>query len=375
MKVIIAPQSFKGSLSAWEAAESIQRGVLRVFPDAKTIIAPVADGGDGTLDILKRIKGGDIFFSEVSGPIEGMMIRAPWLLLNETVVIEMAQVCGLALLSKEKQNPLLTTTFGLGELIRLGLEKGAKKFYIGLGGSATNDGGMGLLEALGIRFLDAKGQLLPKGGRSLKQVVSIDASHLDSRIKETHFECLCDVSNPLTGPSGASLMFGSQKGASADIIKMLEEGMVHYAALIEKELKIPLQQMRYTGSAGGTAAAMQAFLHAKLLSGSEKFLQMIDWEQHLEKVDLVLTGEGRLDFQTCFDKAPIRVAKHAKNKKIPVIALPGSLGEGFEKVLLHGVDAIVPISFDSRIDASQQTSNLLSVATEQALRCLSLKIS
>ena len=236
---------------------------------------------------------------------------------------------------------------------------------------------MGMAQALGVRFFDTEDRKLPKGGLSLSKISRIDITQIDNRIKDTHFEALCDVSNPLTGPSGAVLVYGPQKGASGETIKILEEGMINYASIIQKDLKIALDQTRGAGAAGGTAAGMKAFLNAKLNPGSETILNLIDWEKHLKDADLVLTGEGRLDIQTCFDKSPIVVAKRAKNKGIPVIAIPGILGDGYEQTLLHGIDAIIPISFSKLLTIPENSDVLISKAVEQALRCwqLSHKVS
>ena len=306
---------------------------------------PVADGGDGTLEVLTGAKG-----------------DAPWGVLpdHQTAVIEMAKVCGL------KNNPLHDSTFALGELIKYILDEGFRSFIIGLGGSGTNDGGAGMAEALGVRFLDEKGRALPRGGISLQKLHSIDLSRLDPRIKESRFVMACDVNNPLLGPEGASRIYAPQKGASPSEVDQLESAMARYSAIVLRDTGIDIGSLIWGGSAGGTAAGGYAFLNAALKPGADLILEKLNFS--LGNADLVIVGEGRIDGQTADHKAPFEVARLAKSKNIPVIAIVGSLGPGYDQC---GVDAIMPLSFINGPIPSN-TAALIAEATEQALRFIAI---
>lgn len=338
MKIVIAPQAFKGTISAFAAAEAIQTGVKRVFPEAITCLIPVADGGDGTLEVLIGVTSG------------------AWGILpdGETAVIEMAKVCGL------RNNPLHDSTFGLGELIKGILDEGFRSFIIGLGGSGTNDGGAGMAEALGVRFLDERGQPLPRGGISLQKLHSIDLSGLDPRVKESRFVMACDVDNPLLGPVGASRVYAPQKGASPKEVDQLESAMAHYAAIVLRDTGVDIATLVWGGSAGGTAAGAHAFLNALLKPGADLILKKLNFARSLDNADLVIVGEGRIDSQTAHHKAPFEVARLAKRKNIPVIAIVGSIGPGYDQC---GIETIMPLT-----PIHSNTAELIADATEQALK-------
>jgi glycerate kinase len=371
MKIVIAPQTFKGSISALEAARAMSEGVRRVVGDAETVLVPVADGGDGTLETLVDSSAGEIRTSEVTGPT-GEKVVAQWGAMGDgnTAVIEMARTSGLALVPEEKRNPLITTTYGLGEVIRVALDSRFRRFIIGIGGSATNDAGVGMAQALGIRLLDAGGQDLPFGGAALAQLDRIDMSGLDPRAKESTFAVACDVSNPLTGPEGASAVYGPQKGATSEMVARLDAALAHLAQVVKGDMGLEIDDVPGAGAAGGLGAGLIAFLNGEMRSGVDIVLDAVELDRRLEGADLVITGEGSLDFQTVYNKAPIGVARLAKARKIPVIAIAGSLGRGFTDVHEHGIDAVSAITHApmTLAEASEDAADLIASATEQALR-------
>ena len=329
MKIIIAPQSFKGCASALTIASTIAAGVHRAFPKAELLIVPIADGGDDTLDILLAAKGGLRYLCSASGPLNkpksvywGALTNA----FPKIAIIESARVCGLASLENKNRNPLFTTTYGLGELINDALKNGYNRLFIGLGGSATNDAGTGMAQALGVRFLDSKGKELPKGGKFLIHLDHIDVSNLNPLIHNAEFIAGCDVNNPLLGPSGASLVFSPQKGASIEMAGKLEKALENFTRVVKKQFHIDLAKSPFLGSSGGTAASLLLFCQAQLVSGAQWILNEIGFDQMLVNADLVITGEGCIDFQTASNKAPFAVAQIAKKKNIPVIAIVGSMG-------------------------------------------------
>ena len=371
MKVVIAPQSFKGSISALDAARAMEQGVKRVFPDTETVLAPVADGGDGTLETLVEATEGDIRSATVTGPI-GEPVEAEWGALGdgETAMIEMARTSGLALLSLDERDPLRATTYGLGEIIREALDAGFRSFIVGIGGSATNDGGAGMAQALGVRLLDESGNDLPPGGAALAGLRKIDASGLDARAAASQFSVACDVSNPLTGPEGASAVYGPQKGATPELVEQLDGALGNFAEVVERDIGRSIDDVPGSGAAGGLGGGMMAFLDGSLRAGVDIVLDQVGLNEQLEGADLVITGEGQLDFQTVYHKAPIGVAWRAKERGIPVIAISGSLGQGFEDVHPEGIDAVAsivcaPMSLD---EASTRSGELISDATAEAMR-------
>ena len=373
MKVVIAPQSFKGSISALDAARAMEEGVLRVVPDAGTVLVPVADGGDGTLETLVEATGGDIRSATVTGPI-GKPVTAEWGALGDgqTAVIEMARTSGLALLSLAERDPLRATTYGLGEVIREALDAGFRSFIVGIGGSATNDGGAGMAQALGIRLLDERGKDLPLGGAALADLRKIDMSGLDERTIEARFSVACDVSNPLTGPEGASAVYGPQKGATPGLVEQLDAALKNFAEVVERDIGTSIDAVHGSGAAGGLGGGMMAFLEGSLRAGVDIVLDHVGLDEKIKGADLVITGEGRIDFQTVYNKAPIGVARRAKERNIPVIAVCGSVGKGFENVHAEGIDAVVsiltaPMTLD---EATARAGELIADAVAETMRSM-----
>ena len=373
MKVVIAPQSFKGSISALDAARAMEEGVLRVVPDAETVLVPVADGGDGTLDTLVDATGGEVRSATVTGPV-GKPVTAEWGALGDgrTAVIEMARTSGLALLSLAERDPLHATTYGLGELVREALDAGFRRFIVGIGGSATNDGGAGMAQALGVRLLDEAGRDLPPGGAAMADLRSIDMSGLDERATGARFSVACDVSNPLTGPEGASAVYGPQKGATPGMVEQLDAALKNFAGVVEHDIGMSIDAVPGSGAAGGLGGGMMAFLGGSLQAGVDIVLDHVGLDDRLEGADLVLTGEGRIDFQTVYNKAPIGVARRAKRRGIPVVAVCGSLGKGFEDVHTEGIDAVAsivsaPMTLD---EASARAGELIADTVAEAMRSM-----
>ena len=371
MKVVLAPQTFKGSISALDVAKAMREGVLRVIPEAECELVPVADGGDGTLETLIEGSGGDIRTAEVSGPLGGR-VTAQWGAMGDgnTAVIEMARTSGLALLTVERRDPLTATTFGLGEAISQALDSGFRKFIVGIGGSATNDAGAGMAQALGVRLLDAQGRDLPFGGAALARLGRIDVTGLDPRAKQSQFMVACDVSNPLTGPEGASAIYGPQKGATPAMVEQLDAALEHFAGIVKRDLSVDVDDVRGAGAAGGLGGGFIAFLSGELRSGIDIVLDTVGLDGRLEGADVVVTGEGCLDHQTLYNKAPVGVAERARSRGIPVVAVSGSLGEGYGEVHHHGIDAAAaitraPMTLD---DAYAQAAELVTSATEEAFR-------
>ena len=371
MKVVIAPQSFKGSISALDAAKAMEEGVKRVVSDAETVLVPVADGGDGTLETLVEATNGEIRSATVTGPI-GKPVMAEWGALGdgETAMIEMARTSGLALLSLDERDPLRATTFGLGEVIREALDAGFRSFIVGIGGSATNDAGAGMAQALGVRLLDESGNDLPPGGAALADLHHIDTSGLDARAVEAQFSVACDVSNPLTGPEGASAVYGPQKGATPELVEQLDAALRNFARIVERDIGTSINDVPGSGAAGGLGGGMMAFLGGSLRAGVDIVLDQVGLDEKLEGADLVITGEGQLDFQTVYNKAPIGVAWRARERGIPVVAVSGSLGQGFEDVHAEGIDAVAsivsaPMSLE---EASTRGEELLADAAAEAMR-------
>lgn len=372
MKVVIAPQTFKGSISALKVAKAMSEGVRRVVPDAETALVPVADGGDGTLETLADVSGGELRYAEVSGPL-GEKVAAGWGALGdgETAVLEMARTSGLALVQEDKRNPLTATTFGLGELILAALDAGFRRFIVGIGGSATNDAGAGMAQALGIRLLDADGNELPMGGAALADLDRIDVSDVDPRIAQSEFAVACDVSNPLTGPRGAAAVYGPQKGATPEMVDQLDRALKRFAEVAKRDLGVDVDDLPGAGAAGGLGGGLVAFMNGTLRAGVDVVLDAVGLDRHLEGADLVITGEGQLDDQTVYNKAPIGVARRAKTRGIPVIAVSGSLGERFTEVHAHGIDAVSAIVCAPEMtlqEATARAEELIASATEEAMR-------
>lgn len=412
MKILIAPDSFKGCLSASDAAKAMAEGVTRIFTQADIVLAPIADGGEGTVEALVLATGGRFMQSRVHGPL-GEIVQAQWGILgdNKTAVIEMAAASGLPLLEPEPHNgrdmrdPLRASTQGTGELLKAALDFGVGKVVMGIGGSATNDGGSGFAGALGARFLDAAGQELPLGGAALASLKSVDLSGLDPRLRDLEVLVACDVENPLCGPDGASAVYGPQKGASPEMVAALDAALANYAEVCAAATGKDAARQPGAGAAGGLGAGLLFFTRAELRSGARLIMDTMRLPELMRDVDLVITGEGGTNFQTVFGKAPIAVARLAKEhltergagdagstrdtaaraagrdlgptagkaaKNIPVICISGSLGEGADDVYSHGIDALMsavaaPTSLESCLSSGRK---FLVDAAERACRLI-----
>ena len=344
MKIVIAPDSYKESLSALEVAQAVEAGFRQVFPDADYVLVPVADGGEGTVDAMVAATGGRKETVTVSGPL-GEPVEAFYGLTGDgdTAVIEMAAASGLALVPPDRRNPLLTSSRGTGELIRAALDAGARRFILGIGGSATNDGGAGMVQARGVRLLDLEGRELDGSGGDLARLERIDVSALDPRLAECRIEVACDVDNPLTGARGASAVFGPQKGATPEMVQALDANLARLARIVGRDLGVAVDTVPGAGAAGGMGAAMLAFFGATLKPGIEIVTAAVDLDTHVRDADLVITGEGRIDFQTVHGKTPIGVARVAKRHGKPVIGIAGSLGADVGVVHAHGIDAVFSV--------------------------------
>ena len=328
MKIVIAPDSFKETLSAFEVASTIESSFQNVFPEAEIIKIPIADGGEGTVEAMVRATDGSFEFSEVEGPM-GNITSAKWGMLgnSKTAVIEIAEACGLHLVQANKRNPMTASSFGVGQLVVAALDKGAKKIIIGLGGSATNDGGYGFLRAIGVQFLDSEGNELNGHFETLSLLSDINFNHIDTRIKNTSFEIACDVDNPLLGEKGASKVFAAQKGASNKMIEELESIMTNYYEIISSQLGSQLNDRPGFGAAGGLGFGISAFINSELKSGINIVLEALNFNQYLLDADLVITGEGRIDSQSERGKAPIGVIKYANQLNCKVIVIAGSVDD------------------------------------------------
>lgn len=345
MKIVIAPDSYKESLSALEVAEAIEAGFRKVFPDAQYCKLPMADGGEGTVQSLVDASNGTIITEQVTGPL-GQPVDAFYGLMGDgkTAVIEMAAASGLHLVPSDQRNPLHTTSFGTGELIRSALQRGVEHIIVGIGGSATNDGGVGMVQALGGRFLDAQQQPLGYGGGALKHLVQIDLAELDPRLQHVSLEVASDVDNPLCGPTGATYVFGPQKGATSEAMKQeLDANLAHYAAIMKTQLGQDVQHRPGAGAAGGLGAALMGLLGATLRPGIEIIVESVQLKQHLADASLVITGEGRIDSQTIHGKTPMGVARAAKDYGLPVIGIAGCLSDDCQVVHEHGIDAVFSV--------------------------------
>ncbi len=371
MKIVLAPDSYKGSLTAKEACTAMAEGIRRVMPDAEIIQVPMADGGEGTVRSLVDATGGRIYEATVTNPL-GDQVCASYGILgdNETAVIEMAEASGLYVIPAARRNPLLTTTYGTGELIRDAINRGCRKFILGIGGSATNDGGAGMAQALGIRFLDEEGQELPFGGGSLNRLCHIDMTGLDPRVKECSFTAACDVENPLCGPEGASHVFGLQKGATPGMIAGLDQNLEHFGDILEMELGKSVKSLPGAGAAGGLGAGIVAFLNGVLMKGVDIVIKATRLEEKLHGADLVFSGEGQCDFQTQMGKTPFGVARAALKAGVPVVLIAGSVGQGVEALYKHGVISVFSmVDGPMTLEAAMKNSKaLLADITERIIR-------
>ena len=375
MKIVIAPDSFKGSLTALQVAEAIEVGLRRVFPAAAIEKVPMADGGEGTVQSLVDATGGEILTARVLDPL-GNPIDAQYGVLGDgiTAVIEMAAASGLTLVPYDKRDPRITTTYGTGELIRAALAHGCRKLIIGIGGSATNDGGAGMAQALGAKLLTASHEQIERGGGALATLNSIDISELDPRIPETETVVACDVNNPLTGKEGASHVYGPQKGATPEMIEVLDAGLGHFDKILQRALDKSVNAVPGAGAAGGLGAGLMAFLNASLKSGIEIVTEATQLSKQVVGADLVVTGEGQINFQTVFGKTPVGVAKVAKTQNVPVIAIAGSIADRSDGVYDAGIDAMIdilpePMALETAIE---KATVLVETAAERAGRMVNI---
>lgn len=344
MKIVIAPDSWKESLTALEVANAIEDGFRQIFPDAEVIKIPMADGGEGTVEAMVAATQGRIVNLSVTGPLGEPVDAFYGLSGNEQqAFIEMAAASGLESVPAARRDPRITTSWGTGELIRHALDAGVRHIIIGLGGSATNDGGAGMVQALGAGLLDAHGEQIAFGGEALRQLERIDLTHLDPRLAECRIEVACDVTNPLTGNDGATAVFGPQKGATPEMVQQLDRALAHYGKVIERDLDKFVMTLQGGGAAGGMGVALYAFCGADLRQGIEIVTQALGLDDAVRAADLVITGEGRIDSQTIHGKVPIGVARVAKRYQLPVIGIAGSLTADVEVVYDHGLDAIFSV--------------------------------
>ena len=341
MKFLFASDSFKGTLTSDQTIELLTKAAREVFGSCETSGVPVADGGEGTTDAVVKARSGEIITVPVHGPLMEMEQGFYGRLSDTEAILEMAAASGLPMVPEEKRNPLNTTTYGTGELLKAALDAGYTEIAIAIGGSATNDGGMGFASALGIRFLDQDGNVLEGRGEDLEKVAHIDMSGLDPAVQKAHFTVMCDVTNPLCGPDGATYTFGKQKGGTPEILDRLEKGMQNYRDVIIREFGINPDEIQGSGAAGGLGTALKVFLHAEMKSGIETVLDLIDFDARLEGVDLVVTGEGRTDWQSCFGKVMQGVGDRSAKHQVPVAALCGGLGPDYEKIYAHGISSIM----------------------------------
>lgn len=375
MKIVIAPDSYKGSASALEVSDAIEKGIRKVYKKARITKLPVADGGEGTVEALVTSKNGRYEKVQVLGPLGNIISSRYGVLDDKTAVIGMSEASGLTLVSKEKLNPLVTTTYGTGQLIKEAMEKGARKIYVGLGGSATNDGGVGMAQALGVSFKDELGKEIGYGGLELGRICEIDFTDIHPLLEVTEIIAISDVQNPLCGKNGASHVFGPQKGATKEDVLILDNNLKHYAEKVKEYIGIEISNVPGSGAAGGLGGGLIAFCNARIDSGIDMVLDIINIDKHLIDTDLVITGEGKIDGQSAYGKAPIGVAKRAKKYNIPVIAIVGSVGSGADKVYSHGIDIIVDI-IDKPItlgDAMENVTDLIMKAAANATRIAKFK--
>ncbi len=370
LNIIVAPNAFKGSLDALQAARAMEKGIWAVDPGIQVTSLPVSDGGDGLVQVLQAILGGIIFQTKVSDPLM-RPVSARFTMISLRAVLEMAEASGLKLIEKSLQDPTQTTSFGTGELIKAALDRGAREIILGVGGSATCDGGMGAAAALGYRFLDQNHRPLDPRGASLGSVVRIDASHVDPRIKSVSFSVACDVTNPLTGKKGAAQVFAPQKGASPDQVRDLDQGLAHFSRVIHAQRGVDMADLPGSGAAGGLAGGMHALFNATLLPGIDLVLDLMGFKEKLATADLVLTAEGRVDHQTRFNKAPAGVARAAAAANVPCVVICGSLEP--DMTPLAGMAAMFSIcSHPMALEtAMEKAFDLLALTTEQVVRTFS----
>jgi glycerate kinase len=372
LKIVLAPDSYKGSLTAKQACDAMEEGIRRIVPGAEIVKVPMADGGEGTVQRLVDATGGTILEHEVCNPL-GEPVKAKFGILGEgnTAVIEMAEASGLYLIDKQRRNPWMSTTYGTGELIGRALSEGCRSFILGIGGSATNDGGAGMAQALGALLLDDRGSELPRGGGSLGRLDRIDLSRMDKRLMDSSFQVACDVDNPLCGPTGASQVFGPQKGATPEMVLALDRNLSHYASIIARDIRIDVVNSPGAGAAGGLGAGALAFLKAELRSGVGIVMEASGLQSKMAGADLVFTGEGRCDFQTERGKTPYGVAKAAQLFGVPVVLVAGIAGPGVDAMYRHGVRSIYTLT-DGGVTAEHAMSHAPQVLADTMERIMRL---
>ncbi|MBX9137615.1 MULTISPECIES: glycerate kinase [unclassified Clostridium] len=373
--IVLAPDSFKESMSAKEACIAMERGIKKVNQDIKCVHVPMADGGEGTMQSLVDATNGKIYSLEVVGPL-GNKVQAEYGILGdrEVGILEMASASGIHLVSLDKRNPLITTTYGTGELIKACLDKGVKKLLIGIGGSATNDGGAGVIQALGGKLLDKDGNELGFGGGELGKLHNIDLTNFDPRLKDVVVEVACDVNNPLCGEKGASNVFGPQKGATPDMVSLLDNNLKHYANIIKEQIGMDVLEVPGAGAAGGLGAGLMAFLNGTLKKGIEIVIEYSGLEEKVKEADMVWTGEGSIDFQTQYGKTPLGVATIAKKYDKPVIAFAGRVGDNIDVLYEKGIDSIFGImkGVTSIEEALEKGKENIEKTSENVIRLMKL---
>ena len=378
MKIIIAPQSFKGSLTAKEATKIISDCARNIFPESDLIGIPIADGGDGTLETIIDATNGKIMNSQVKGP-DNSVVQASWGLFNsekneKTGIIEMARASGLAMIDPKYLDPFNSTSFGTGELILDAVKNGAKKIILGIGGSATNDCGIGVAKAVGIKFLDSKNNEVGNNVSNFSNIKKINLDKFNSQLNDIKFEVACDVTNKLCGKEGASYIYGPQKGASAEDVKILDKNLLHIGNLIEKDLGINVLDIKGGGAAGGLGAGMVAFFGAKLRPGVDIIFDTLSVEEKIKDADLIITGEGQFDISSTYNKAPAAIAKLGKKYNIPTIGISGSFGEGFDKLDEFGIlsKSTLINKISSLDDNIKDAGNLLKIASLEQLKAVKI---
>lgn len=371
MKIVIAPDSFKGSLSSIEVISCIRKSVKNHFDSAEVIEVPIADGGDGTVEAMVYAAHGQLLKADARDPL-GRAISCIYGSIRSSAVIGMSECSGLALLKDKERNPLETSSHGTGDLIKKALDAGFSEIIIGIGGSATNDGGTGAMQALGVRFFRADGSEIARMcGKELSHIARIDDTLLDPRLKNVRISIMCDVTNPLTGKNGATYVYGPQKGADKAQLEQLENGMQHYAKLLNDYAAKDISSIPGTGAAGGIGAALHCFAGAKLCRGIDTVLELVQFDRLIQGADLIITGEGRVDYQSAFGKVIGGVAGYAKAAKVPVVVIAGSIGEGAEAVFPLGVNAMVALP-DAPMSLQYCIQNAQELMTKAADRVFSL---
>lgn len=376
-KILVSPQQFKESLTGLEIANSMENGILKVWPNSRIKKIPVADGGDGTLETLVNNSNGEIKSTIVDNS-NFEKIKTEWGALGDkqTAIIEVARVIGLSKISNDKRDIMKASSYGIGSIFKEALSQGFRNFIVPVGGSATNDGGAGLLQSLGVSLKNKLGEEIGYGGKELLSLDHIDISGLDERMKEVTIMVACDVSNPLCGPRGASAIYGPQKGATFEQVNILDDALLNFSEIIKRDLGKDVADIPGAGASGGIGAGLMAFFSSELRLGSDIVLEILDIEKHIADSDLIIVGEGQVDRSTVFNKSPVAVSRIAKKYNKPVICIAGSLGAGFKEVHSHGIDAVFsllnrPMSLQN---AMKDTSRLVEIATEQACRSIDINL-